>query len=153
MKQANSKSLGLSRISVMLFMAALAAIDLCGGGLVSWFLSFTRYHFPAGAAVKWMFLASLYLCSVPAWGVLILLNRLLKNIRQGRIFVQSNVSALRSISWCCIAAAVICLVSSAYYLPHLILVVAASFMALIVRVVKNCFEEATGMRDELDYTI
>ncbi len=31
--------------------------------------------------------------------------------------------------------------------------IAAGFMALIVRIVKNVFEQAIRMKDELDYTI
>ena len=33
------------------------------------------------------------------------------------------------------------------------LAVAAGFMALIVRVLKNAFEQAVRMKDELDYTV
>ena len=134
-------------------MIVLAAADAGGWWLVDWFISITRYRFAAGIPVQILFMASLYLCSVPAWVVLVLLGRLLHKIGGGQIFVAENVSALRGISWCCFAAAVICLVSAVYYLPFLLAAAAAAFMALIVRIVKNCFEEATGMKNELDYTI
>ena len=39
------------------------------------------------------------------------------------------------------------------YLPFAFLAVAAGFMALIVRVLKNAFEQAVHMKDELDFTI
>lgn len=149
----NNKSLALSHISVILFMAILAAMDFGGYWLVSWFLSITRYQFFAGLPVVGLFLTSLYLCSFPAWIVLLQLNGLLGNIQAGRVFVTPNVKALRIISWCCFAAAVICLVSGMYYLPFLLLAAAAAFIGLIVRVVKNCFEQAVAMRDELDYTV
>ena len=51
------------------------------------------------------------------------------------------------------AACLLCLVSAWYYLPWLLVAVAAGFMALIVRIVKNCFAQAAAMKDELDFTI
>lgn len=149
----NHKSLALSHISVILFMVVLVGLDLCGYWLVCWFLSITRYQFFSSLPVVGLFLTSLYLCSFPAWIVLFQLNGLLTNIQQGRVFVGNNVKALRIIAWCCFSAALICLVSSIYYLPFLLVAAAAAFMGLIVYVVKNCFDEAVRMRDELDYTI
>lgn len=134
-------------------MVILGGMDLGGYWLVCWFLSITRYQFFAGLPVVGLFLTSLYLCSFPAWIVLLQLNGLLENIQQGQVFVAKNVKALRIIVWCCFAAALICLASGFYYLPFLMLAAAAAFIGLIVHVVKNCFEEAVSMRDELDYTI
>ena len=59
----------------------------------------------------------------------------------------------RRISWCCAGAAVVCLAAAYIYLPFAFLGVAAAFMALIVRVLKNAFAQAVHMKDELDYTI
>ena len=50
-------------------------------------------------------------------------------------------------------AAVVCLAAAYIYLPFAFLGVAAAFMALIVRVLKNAFAQAVHMKDELDYTI
>ena len=54
---------------------------------------------------------------------------------------------------CCAGAAVVCLAAAYIYLPFAFLGVAAAFMALIVRVLKNAFAQAVHMKDELDYTI
>ena len=78
---------------------------------------------------------------------------LLKNIKNGRVFIPDNVRYLRIVSWCCTAAAVLCLASAAYYLPFIFVAIAAAFMSLIVRIVKNVFHEAIGMKSELDLTI
>ena len=67
--------------------------------------------------------------------------------------MSANVTALRRISWCCAGAAVVCLAAAYIYLPFAFLGVAAAFMALIVRVLKNAFAQAVHMKDELDYTI
>ena len=78
---------------------------------------------------------------------------ILRRIEAGAVFVPANVTALRRISWCCAGAAVVCLAAAYIYLPFAFLGVAAAFMALIVRVLKNAFAQAVHMRDELDYTI
>ena len=60
---------------------------------------------------------------------------------------------MRIVSWCCVWASVIGLLSAAYYLPFAFIAVAAGFMALIVRIVKNAFQQAIEMKDELDLTV
>ena len=47
----------------------------------------------------------------------------------------------------------LCLVSCLYYLPFIAVAIAAGFMALIVRIVKNIFQQAIDMKAELDLTI
>ena len=95
-----------------------------------------------------------YLCAVLAFGMLFSLYKFLRRIEAGQIFVPANVTALRRISWCCVGAAVLCLPAGVgIYLPFAFLGVAAAFMALIVRVLKNAFEQAVRMKDELDLTI
>ena len=72
---------------------------------------------------------------------------------RGADLCTGEVRALRAISWCCAAACAVCLASTFYYAPWSLAGVAAGFMALLVRVIKNCFEQAVRMKDELDYTI
>lgn len=45
------------------------------------------------------------------------------------------------------------LVSCLYYLPFIAVAIAAGFMALLVRIVKNIFQQAIDMKAELDLTI
>ena len=47
----------------------------------------------------------------------------------------------------------VCLVSCLYYLPFIAVAIAAGFMALIVRIIKNIFQQAIDMKAELDLTI
>ena len=56
-------------------------------------------------------------------------------------------------SWCCLAAGLIFLVSSFYYPAFFALCAAAVFMALILRVIKNVFAQAEEIKKENDYTI
>ena len=89
----------------------------------------------------------------PLDGIRLRLYKFLRRIEAGAVFVPANVTALRRISWCCAGAAVVCLAAAYIYLPFAFLGVAAAFMALIVRVLKNAFAQAVHMKDELDYTI
>ena len=57
------------------------------------------------------------------------------------------------IARCCAAASLIFFISSVYYGPFLIVAAAAVFMTLIVRIVRNVFQRANAMKDELDLTI
>ena len=50
-------------------------------------------------------------------------------------------------------AGLICLVSTVYYFPFAAVGIAACFMALIVRIVKNVFQQAIAMKSELDLTV
>ena len=75
------------------------------------------------------------------------------SIKRGEIFTADNVRRLRIVSWCCVGAALLCLVSALYYPSFLLVTAAAGFMCLIVRVVKNVFQQAISMKSELDLTI
>ena len=94
-----------------------------------------------------------YACAALALVMLCSLYQFLRRIEAGEVFVSTNVAALRCISWCCAGAAGFCLLAAGIYLPFLFLAVAAGFMALIVRVLKNAFAQAVRMKDELDYTV
>jgi hypothetical protein len=83
-----------------------------------------------------------------------LLDRLLSNIRKEEIFIPQNVSYLRGISWACFAMCVPCLFVAVYgSQTFLFIMVAAAFMGLILRVVKNVIEAAVLIKEENDYTV
>ncbi|MCI2046759.1 MAG: DUF2975 domain-containing protein [Faecalibacterium sp.] len=145
------KSVQLSRGLTIAFGVLVAAADMGGWWLVDFiYRSITVSH---GALGRWALLAALYLCSLPAYGALVCLYRLLHNIEQERVFTAENVVLLRRVSWCCVGVAVICLLVAPIWYSMVLPAAAAAFMALIVRVVKNVFVRAIGMKDELDYTV
>ena len=98
-------------------------------------------------------LITLY-CAVPfAVAALICLDVLLRNIRREQPFVAQNVTMLRIISYCCFGE-VLVFVYLAVLKPFTVVVlVACAFMGLILRVVKNVFEQAIEIREENDFTI
>jgi len=96
----------------------------------------------------------IYASLVLAAFLLITLDRLLRNIRKGDVFIFGNVKALRMISWTCFAVAILMLVSGIVVsLPFLAISIAAGFFGLIIRVVKNVIAAAVELKNENDYTI
>ena len=100
-----------------------------------------------------LYYVSFYPCAVFAYVTLYSLIRLLFNIRNGNTFIRRNVAYLRRISWCCYAVAGITLVGGVFYLPFLVVAVAAGFVGLMLRVVKNVMQSAVEIREENELTI
>ena len=81
------------------------------------------------------------------------LIKLLLNIRKGDIFLMANVRYLRRISWCCFVVAAITTVGGVFYLPFFCIAIAAAFIGLLLRVVKNVMENAVELKAENELTI
>lgn len=149
MKWNNSKSVILSKVCVVVFALVLLALDIGSKWLIEDWLSVfldTPWH----NAVLYVLI---YLCSIPGWVTLWSLWRLLDRIYQGQVFVEENIQDMRRTSWCCILVAVLCGVTAPFYWPLFIITIMAGFVGLIVRIVKNIFEQAMEMKDELDFTV
>lgn len=144
------RSLTLSKLCTLLFMAVLVGLLVAAPWAVEFF---TGYSIQAQGAYRAAFLATVYTGGVAAGALLYNLYRLLHNIGKDIVFTQRNISLLRRISWLCIVGGGICAVSALYYVPWLIVTAAAAFIGLIVRVVKNIFAAAVAMKEEQDYTI
>lgn len=150
MKWNDDKSLLLTRVCVWLSAAALVLLCVSAPWLFSWFIQ-KRLILPPQS--RDYFLVTTYTVAVPAAIALYMMNQLLANIRKEEVFTEKNTRYLRGMSWCCLAAGLIFLVSSFYYLPFFALCAAAVFMALILRVIKNVFAQAEEIKKENDYTI
>lgn len=104
-------------------------------------------------SVYWVLLITLYCVAVPAIILVVALDKLLHNISGGKPFIKQNVTCLRVISYSCFAVSVI-FIPFSFFRPFAILVViAAAFFGLILRVVKNVFQKAVEIREENDFTI
>lgn len=145
----NSKSLLFSQFFIGFWALLLAALDLGGWWILHWFGALR------GLAERKILgiLVLLYLCSVLGWLLLHAMWRLLGNLRREKVFTEENVRLLHRVSWCCAGAALLCLIGVGFYPPFLFAVAAAGFMALIVRIVRNVFQQALLMKDELDLMI
>lgn len=98
-------------------------------------------------------LITLYCIVPPGVFALINLDLLLWNIRREKPFVQNNVRYLRRISYCCFAVSALFIYFSFHRPIGFVIVFAAAFFGLILRVVKNCFEQAVAIREENDFTV
>jgi len=138
------RSITLSKICVVIFSLALVLFAVRANSLVE-FLDLQTDPFK--------FLITIYSGCVPAvillWNLFFLLNR----IEKDEVFINRNVDSLRRISWSCIAGGLICFISGFYYIPWFVVAIAAAFMGLIVRVVKNVVAQAVELKSESDYTI
>jgi len=94
-----------------------------------------------------------YACCPAGWVAIISLLKLLHNIRRGEVFTRRNVKLLRLISWCFVFVALACVYGIYVYNPCAVVFAAASFLAILLRVVKNVMEQATIMREEQELTI
>ena len=81
------------------------------------------------------------------------LIKMLFNIKNDMPFISSNVNCLRIISWCCFIVSAICLFGASTYYSFIFISVAAGFVGLILRVVKNVLQSAVELKSENDLTI
>jgi len=144
------KSISLSKFCILFFVGVLIVTVVSAPWLTPWFLYFLRTEL---LETESFFLATIYVGSVPAGYLLYNLLRLIRSIEAEQVFTRENVELLRRISWTCFIGAGIALVSVFYYFPWMFLAVAAAFMGLIVRVVKNVVAQAVALQDEVDSTI
>jgi len=144
------KSLVLSKVFVIVFVVLIAACVVIAPRLVDFVMWMSAYASETG---KPLFLCTVYTGCATAVVLLAFLYILLDRIGKGRVFVEENVSCLRYISWCCFAGAAICMASAVYYVPWSAIGVAAAFMGLIVRVIKNVFAKAVSLQDDAEFTI
>lgn len=144
----DKRSIILSRVCVIIFMLLLVAATV----FAPWLVRSTFSYTVKTGWDRW-FLVTIYTGCIPAALLLISLYRLLRRIEAGTVFIQRNVDSLRHISWFCFTGALISAASAFYYLPWIMVAVAAAFVALIVRVVKNVFARAVSLQDDADHTI
>ncbi len=153
----NRKSSVMLSLGVCFTVAVFLTAGLFAGpwAVKMWFSVYRGWN-EQGVAMDRMltlFKSCFYPCAALAYVTLYSLIRLLLNIANDTIFVPQNVRYLRRISWCCVAVAVITLIAGFFYLPYLFVSVAAGFVGLMLRVVKNVMENAVQLKEENELTI
>ena len=152
----SKKSATLSIIVCFAFLAVLTAGLFFGPRAVSAWLTLYRGFDPNGEALSnlvRLFSVCFYPCAIFAYITLYSLLRLLFNIKKQEIFIYSNVKYLRRISWCCFAVAFITFAGGFFYLPFFFVAVAAAFVGLMLRIVKNVMQNAVEIKAENELTI
>ena len=124
MNWSKDRSIALSRGCVVLFMILLASLDIGCYWAVKWFVGLRLMNWQ----YVFLMMLTIYLCSGFGWVLLVRLWQLLNNIRMQLVFDLRNVKLLRQVSWCCVGAGAVCLVSCLYYLPFIAVAIAAGVL-------------------------
>lgn len=150
------RSVTLSIVVCFVFAVILTLGLFFGPWAVEKWFTIYRGWKESGLALKTMliiFCACFYPSSVFAYITLYSLLKLLFNIKRDEIFIIANAKYLRRISWCCFAVAVITLVGGVFYIPFSCIAIAAAFVGLMLRVVKNVMQNAVEIKAENELTI
>ena len=145
------KSILLSQILIKICYAGVAVCAVAAPWLVGMYDE-QESVFGAGS-VYTPLLITLYACVPPAVAALVCLDILLRNIRKNTAFIEQNVKLLRILSYCCFCVAVIFIYFAVLRPFAFVIVFVAGFFGIILRVVKNCFQQAIAIREENDFTI
>lgn len=143
------KSIQLSLVLVDLFGLIALACACTMPMIAKWYAD----NYGRSAAMRRTLTITFYCCLPFAVAALGALHHLLHNLLKGLLFVPQNVTLLRALSWCCFAVALVALIASCRYLPFLLVGIAAAFIGLILRVIKNVFCSAIEIKTENDMTI
>ncbi|MDR1712841.1 MAG: DUF2975 domain-containing protein [Coriobacteriales bacterium] len=127
-------------------MLAIALPFICQGDFFKNRASIQEYN------IVWL-MPVYYAFCVPALVALFSLDRLLAAVRRNEVFTAGNVRWLRIISWCCLLAAAVLLVSSLVSVVFPVLAILAAFFGVVLRVVKNLFAAAVDLKTDNDFTI
>ena len=145
------RSIILSQILIKVCYIGVAACSIAAPTIVR--LYDEKVNALGDMSVYTPLLITLYACVPFAVIALVCLDILLWNIRRDKAFINQNVMLLRAISYCCFCVAVIFIYFSILKPFAFAIVFAAFFFGIILRVVKNCFQQATAIREENDFTI
>lgn len=98
-------------------------------------------------------LIAYYCCVVVLEWAMWDMDRLLRNILAGKVFVRGNVKRIRALRRHCGVIALICLPAAIVYMPLLFVVIIMAFLCLVVSVVAQMMGAAVELREENDLTI
>ena len=148
------KSLLVTLALVRALLVIIPGLCICAPWMVRWYdlTELDRMGLMRGS-VFIPLLTALYVGAVCGEICLFFLLKLLNNIRSEKVFIQENCKCLRYISWCCLAAAIPFCVFGFWRFISFPIALAAAFFGIILRVVKNVFEQAVALQEENDYTI
>ena len=78
---------------------------------------------------------------------------LLMRVYGGKVFTAGSVALIRGVSWCCLMLCAAFAILGKYFQLAYVVALAAIFLGLCLRVVKNVIEEATEIKMENDLTV
>lgn len=149
-----NKSLYLSRILtyVCAGLAFIFALFVPGGA--EWYNDISEpIGILADKNVAVPLVVVVYFCEIMAFWVLWSLHKLLGNISKDKVFIPENTSCLRAISWACMFAGFAMGVLALWRAIFVFFAFLLIFFGLVMRVLKNVFENAVEIKSENDFTI
>ncbi len=148
-----TKSLILSRILVTAFTALLVLIIFSVPFFAVWYDGASEGYGLISGSIVIPTCIILYICDALAFAAVVALHILLRNISVDRIFDTQNTKCLRIISWACIFAGFAFVVLGLWQMMCFIPAFFAIMFGLIMRVLKNVFEQAVEIKCENDFTV
>lgn len=113
---------------------------------------YNRYR-PLEEATNLILLIAFYICIPIALFALYNLEKLLRNILAGEVFIRPNVRIIRRVCVCCMLVSLICLPPAFFYPPLIFFCIVMGFLSPVVNVVRYVFDAAVSIREENDLTI
>jgi len=138
-------TLWISRLIFLVLLLLLPGLPF----LIKWYFDYRMLTVTELTVV----MVAFYLCAFAVGLALWNMDRLLRRILAGEVFISDNVRCIRMIQWCCAAVSVICIPAAFAYLPLIFMVVIMGFLALVVCVVAQVMKAAVAIREENDLTI
>ncbi|MBE6978209.1 MAG: DUF2975 domain-containing protein [Ruminococcaceae bacterium] len=93
------------------------------------------------------------LCAVAMLIALWNVDKLLRSILKGDVFIRENVKRVRRVVWCCAAVALICAAAIYFVLPMAIFAIIMGFLCMAINVAACVLNAAVAIREENDLTI
>ena len=146
--KSQNKSVYLSIAFTTLFALAMFFLTVT----IPWLVPFLCRIMERETLVSFMTVVA-YLSLPAGWGAVWLLYELLFNVKKKHIFIDENVKYLRILSKLCFYVGCISAVAMFQYLGFLFVSIAAFFIGLMVRVVRNIIQEAIEIKEENDMTV
>ena len=142
-------SVALTLWANRLLMVTVGLLAFAMPGLLKWYNKLRLLADNQNLAL----LIAFYLCVPIALFALYNLEKLLRNITDGEVFIRSNVRLIRRVCLCCLLVSCICLPASFYYAPLIFFSLVMAFLCPVVNVVRYVFDAAVTIREENDLTI
>ena len=144
-----NRSAALTLWANRLLMLTVLGLACVMPKLLRWYNQFRPLEDKTNLAL----LIAFYLCVPIALYALYNLEKLLRNIIAGDVFIRANVHIIRRVCGCCLLVCCICLPAACYYLPLIFFCIVMAFLCPVVNVVRNVFDAAVTIREENDLTI
>jgi hypothetical protein len=143
------KSIILSLVATIILAAIFSVLIFTAPAFFKWCYSFLDNNIKYYSVLVKTF----YACCIPAACTLAAIIKLLINLKRDEVFIWQNVWLLRALSWCCFSVVPITFAAGFYFFSLYFISVAAAFVALILRVLKNIMAAATQIKQENELTI